>query len=133
MDSLRHNGRTPYAYAHTVTWQAPVMVPAAELGAVQGRGNVSLQAVAEKSRQQVSVQDLTRGMAQRAAQQRSGTGAIQPKDAVAAARAGMACFLQKQTLAWGSLQSFLVDSVSAGDPTFLPSSTPMLSGGRHVA
>ncbi len=37
----------------------------------------------------MSVQDLTRGIAQRAAQQGGGAGAIQPKDAVAAARAGM--------------------------------------------
>ena len=49
----------------------------------------ALQAVAEESRKQVNIQDLARGIAQRAAQQSSGAGAIQPKDAVAAAKAGM--------------------------------------------
>ena len=58
---------------------------------------VLLQAAAQDSRQQVNVQDLTRGIAQRAAQQGSGSNAIQPKDAVAAARAGTLCFPAKRT------------------------------------
>lgn len=48
-----------------------------------------VQASAEEFRQQVNLQDLARGIAQRAAQQGSGNaGAIQPKDAVVAAKAG---------------------------------------------
>ena len=71
-----------------------------------------MQAAAKESRQQVSVQDLTRGIAQRAAQQGSGTGAIQPKDAVAAARAGMPSLLadHSEQLESHSLQPWLVGS-----------------------
>ena len=48
-----------------------------------------VQAKAEELRQQVNPQDIARGIAQRAAQQGSGNaGAIQPRDAVAAAKAG---------------------------------------------
>ena len=48
-----------------------------------------VQATAEELRQQVNLQDLARGIAQRTAQQGNGNaGAIQPKDAVAAAKAG---------------------------------------------
>lgn len=48
-----------------------------------------VQATAEELRQQLNLQDLARGIAQHAAQQGSGNaGAIQPKDAVAAAKAG---------------------------------------------
>ena len=53
--------------------------------------NVQLQVRAEESMPKANLQDLARGIAQRTAQQKSSSfGAIQPKDAVAAAKAGKA-------------------------------------------
>ena len=53
--------------------------------------NVPLQVRAEESMPKANLQDLARGIAQRTAQQKSSSfGAIQPKDAVAAAKAGKA-------------------------------------------
>ena len=50
-----------------------------------------IQVRAEESMPKANLQDLARGIAQRTAQQSSSSfGAIQPKDAVAAAKAGEA-------------------------------------------
>ena len=50
---------------------------------------MQIQVLAEESLPKANLQDLARGIAQRTAQQSSSSfGAIQPKDAVAAAKAG---------------------------------------------